>query len=85
METLWKLVAQKVAAARAEQGLTQVELAALADTHRATLCNLDSVKIKESGLSKVQATLSCLDLKLDIVSKPPDEDDTPSTEIPSTT
>lgn len=70
MEALWELVAQKVAAARAERGLTQAELAALAGVHRVTLCNLESGKVKELGLTKVQAILSCLDLKLDIVSTP---------------
>jgi transcriptional regulator with XRE-family HTH domain len=73
METLWKLVAKKVAAARTERGLTQAELAAHAGVHRVTLCNLESGKIKELGLSKVHAILSCLNLKLDIVSKPPEE------------
>lgn len=77
-------MAQKIAAARAERGLTQAELAALAGVHRVTLCNLESGEIKELGLSKVQAILSCLNLKLDIVSMPPDEAVPPPLEAPRT-
>ena len=60
------MVAQKVSAARAERGWTQAQLAALAGVHRVTLCNLESGKIKELGLSKVQAILSQLSLTIEI-------------------
>lgn len=66
MEHIWKMVAQKVSTARAEKGWTQAELAALAGVHRVTICNLESGKIKELGLSKVQAILSQLSLTLEI-------------------
>lgn len=66
MEHIWKMVAQKVSTARTERGWTQAELAVLSGVHRVTICNLESGKIKELGLSKVQAILSQLSLTIEI-------------------